>query len=409
MYPRFFFLLFVAIHALVFSHAQTAARYDVIIDEVFADPSPPVGLPEAEFIELKNRSAHAFDLLGWKITTQSSSVEIKTSFSLKPDSFVVLCNVAAALQYGKFGSTLGIAGFPALNNDAGLIGVESPEKLVVHALYYDKSWYHNAVKSGGGWTLEMIDAGYPCGGAANWTASTAQQGGTPGKKNAVDGIIAAADPPALQRTYTIDSTTVVAVFDHPLDSSASAVADYRFDPDVGNPDSVTLVPPLFNTVRLHLAKPLMTATVYSLTVQPFADCAGHSGSPTTTAKVGLPMAADSSSIIFNELLFNPKPGGDDYIEIYNRSGKVIDLQKLYLTSRDATGGLNDAKKLSPYPLLFFPGDFFVFTEDSIWLQQNYLVRHPENCLQVSALPSLPDDQGNLVLLNGPIQLNHHVS
>ena len=50
------------------------------------------------------------------------------------------------------------------------------------------SWYQNAVKKDGGWTLEMIDTKNPCAGISNWKASIDTRGGSPGKKNSIDAV-----------------------------------------------------------------------------------------------------------------------------------------------------------------------------------------------------------------------------
>ena len=49
------------------SNAQVANRYDIVIDELMADPTPQIGLPNNEWIELRNTSATAINLLGWRI------------------------------------------------------------------------------------------------------------------------------------------------------------------------------------------------------------------------------------------------------------------------------------------------------------------------------------------------------
>ncbi|MGZ8516757.1 MAG: lamin tail domain-containing protein, partial [Chitinophagaceae bacterium] len=42
-------------------------RYDVVIDEIMADPTPQIGLPNNEWLELKNTSSSAVNLQGWRI------------------------------------------------------------------------------------------------------------------------------------------------------------------------------------------------------------------------------------------------------------------------------------------------------------------------------------------------------
>src|SRR5690606_25258437 len=44
---------------------------DVIVTEIFADPSPVVGLPAVEFVELYNRSDKTLKLSGWTLSDGS--------------------------------------------------------------------------------------------------------------------------------------------------------------------------------------------------------------------------------------------------------------------------------------------------------------------------------------------------
>jgi hypothetical protein len=382
------------------SSAQAINRYDIVIDELFPDPSPAIGLPEAEFIELKNISSSPINLRNWKIGKRSGTTIIKTDFILVPDSFVVICSAQAGAAYSSFGAAISIAGFPSLGNTGDTIYLQSPEGMIIHALAYDKSWYQNEVKAEGGWTLEMIDTKNPCSGYNNWTASTDSRGGTPGMRNAVDGNNPDQQSPALLRTYTPDSLTIIAVFDEPLDSTRAALSsDYLVDNVTGSPVSAMPLPPLFNEVQLKLPSALKEAIVYQLTVNNLTDCKGNTIGGMNTAKSGLPVLADTGNIVINEIVFNPKPGGYDYVELYNRSNKVIDLEQLYVAGRDPTGSLNSIKPLTSIPYLFFPGEYYAVTENSLWVQQNYLVKYPDKMLELSQLPSLPDDEGELVLLN----------
>lgn len=384
--------------AFIMSYGQVANRFDVVIHEVFPDPSPPVGLPASEFIELRNISSSVFNLRNWKIGDGSSTATITVNYSLQPDSIVVICASASAQAFSAFGATIGVAGFPSLNNDADHLVLISPEGKVIHFVSYELSWYDNAVKSDGGWTLEMIDARNPCSGAGNWIASRDAKGGTPGKRNSVESINPDRAPPGLLRTYTLDSNTIIAVFDESLDSNTAAItSNYKLDKGIAITKATPPGPP-FNEVQLKVSA-LQPSTVYSLSVINVSDCSGNSIGMLNVAKAGLPSQTDAGGIIINEILFNPKPPGMDYVEFYNRTGKIFDASSLSFGNRSITGAITSLKKLNETPFLIFPSDHIVTTADARLLQQQYAVKHPQKILLIDPMPSLPDDKGSIVLLN----------
>lgn len=402
MLPAFRSFLTTCVLLLIYSSAfaQFANRFEVVIDELFPDPSPPIQLPNAEFIELKNVSTTAFNIRNWKLSDGSTTATITTNFVLMPDSFVIICPTSAVASFTGFGNTIGVSNFPSLNNDADIISLYSAESRLIHAVGYNNSWYQNAVKSDGGWTLEMIDTRNPCTGMNNWKASENNNGGSPGKINNIDAANIDDQPPALVRSATLDSITISALFNEPLDSTSAAwPANYIINNGMAQPVSASVIMPLCTEVILKLASPLNNNTVYELKVNQVKDCSGNEINQINTAKAGLPVIADSLSIVINEVLFNPKPDGFDYIEIYNRSNSIVDLKQLYLATRNATGPLTSITSLSTASWLLFPGEYRVFTENRLWLQQQYLVKDPSLIIEIPELPSLPDDKGTIVLIN----------
>jgi hypothetical protein len=364
-----------------------------------ADPTPQVGLPNAEFIELKNVSGKTLNLAGWRLSTSSSISGSFPSYDLPADSFLIISSTSNVSLFNSFGRTLGIPSFPSLSNDGTVLSLMSKEGKTIHAVNYSSAWYQNTIKSDGGWALEMIDTHNPCTGISNWKASTDANGATPGKKNSVDAINNDETPPQLIRTFAIDSLTLVAVFDEPLDSaSASLVSNYA----ITNGISITSASPqapLFDQAILKLSVPLQPKNIYSLTITNLHDCKGNIIGAYNKVSTGLAEEASPTDIIINEILFDPRPNAFDYVELYNKSNKILDGNKLYIANRNASGAIGSAKKLSETSFYIYPGDYIVLTEDATSLAHEYLLQNPKNVLVLSSLPSYPDDKGTVVITN----------
>ena len=197
--------LLIGIFLTITVRAQRLAPNCVIIEEIFPDPSPKVGLPEFEFIELLNRSDSTIDLKNWSLGDPSGRTLFPFSVLLAPDSVLILCSISAAQAYSSLGKTVGLPGFPSLHNQSDQLILYAPDGRVIHALHYEQSWYHNAVKSSGGWSLEMINPHYPCSGIDNWEASNDPSGGTPGRLNSTHATFQDQTGPRLIRAYFQDS------------------------------------------------------------------------------------------------------------------------------------------------------------------------------------------------------------
>jgi hypothetical protein len=378
------------------SSAQVTRRFSVLITEILADPTPAVRLPQTEFIELTNVSIIPFNLKDWTISDRTSTATISANYLLQPDSTVILCTNAASAAYSGLGRTIGISNFPSLDNDADLIVLHSKEGYIIHAVDYNNAWYQNDLKNAGGWSLEMIDIRNPCSGATNWRASTDPSGGTPGKRNSVNKNNPDDIAPALWRTYSTDSFTVIAVFNESLDS-VSAANTSNFDLENIQPLVAIPVAPLFSEVLLKFANKLSGNIIYNLKVKNVHDCAGNTVGSRNETKAGLTAIPGTGDIAINEILFNPKLDGFDFIELYNKSKKIVDIKNLFVANRNVTGGLTNINQLSTTSFFLFPEEYLVLTEHPIWLNQNYTVRNMERLKELSSFPSLPDDKGHIVI------------
>lgn len=377
--------------------AQT--RYDIVIDEIMADPSPQVSLPANEWIELKNTGSSPVNLQGWRIGDVNGQSGPMPDFVLEPGSFVIICTGSAVATMSTFGNTISVTSFPSLDNDGETLYLKSPTGQVIHAVDYSSSWYQTELKKDGGWTLEMIDTQNPCTGSSNWEASSNPAGGTPGTINSVNGINNDQSAPQLKNAYTINNTTIMLVFDEPLDSlSAATFSNYSIDGGISFTSAEPLSP-LFNQVELQTNNPLAANNIYNITVNNITDCKNNAIGSDNKSKIGLAIDATAGDGIINEILFNPRSNANDFVEFYNKSNKIFDASKLYIATRNSSGVISSITSLSTTPFYIFPGDYIVVTEDAENLALNYLVQKPGAILTLNSLPSFPDTEGSVLLLN----------
>ena len=382
---------------LVFSF-YSPQQYDVIIDEIFPDPNPQVQLPLLKFIELKNVSAFPINLQNWKLIDGTSAAKLPF-YNLPADSFVIICATNSVASYSTYGNTLGVANFPSLNISGADIILKTADDKTIHAVQYGLNSYKNELKKEGGWSLEMIDTKEPCFGSSNWKASTDARGGTPGRKNSVDGTNTDEDSPNLLRALVTNNNTVSLVFNEPVDSlKAATIANYSFDKNISAINAVT-VSPFFNEVNITLNNSLETGIIYTIKANNISDCSGNVIQQKNIATFGIEEDVDSIDIVINEILFDPKEGGSEYVEIYNRSSKIIDLSHIYIANRNGSNAISNIKQLSAKKLDLFPAEFMVLTEDPAAVKDQYITLNPDAFLQLSSMPSLPNDFGAVIILN----------
>jgi hypothetical protein len=381
------------------SEAQVPNRFDIVITEIMADPSPTINLPNNEWIELRNISANTIDLQGWRIADATGQSGPMPAYNLKPDSMVIICSSSAVPAMAAYGPAIAVTSFPSLDNAADLIYLKSPQNKIIHAVNYLDAWYGNELKKDGGWSLEMIDTKNPCNGANNWKASIDINGGTPGKRNSVDAVNPDITSPELLRAYAVDSLNIILIFNEPLDSLKAVAANYIISDGIGSPQSVITIAATFDKVNLKLSTALSRNKIYTITVSGVTDCAGNIIANKNTARAGLSEVAHDLDIVINEILFNPASNGTDYVEIYNRSNTIIDLKQLYIANRNNLGVTSSTKQLSADNYLFFPQDFMVITEDPAIIKRDFITRNRDAFVTITSMPSYNDDKGDVIILN----------
>ncbi|HUQ97144.1 MAG TPA: lamin tail domain-containing protein, partial [Chitinophagaceae bacterium] len=106
-----------------------------------------------------------------------------------------------------------------------------------------------------------------------------------------------------------------------------------------------------------------------------------------------------AQVVINEILFNPKPGGWDYVELYNRSDSSINLSAYFLTNRNSSGQYGPLKKLCDSGCYLPPKGYVVFTENAADLALRFFVKNPAAVIEIASLPSYANAAGTVVLMD----------
>jgi hypothetical protein len=373
---------------------------DVVFTEIMADPSPVVGLPEAEFLEIYNRSNHDVNFEGWKLLVKDQQYELPY-FDIKSEAYAILCAQDDTALFSAFAIVMGVEQFPSLLNSGSRLALLAPDGVFIDELVYDDDWHHDYEKKNGGWTLEKIDTDRFCGNENNWTSSTDISGGSPGKVNSVEAPNEDNTAPEVIDSELLSANSFQIFFSETVTAStAGNKPNYSLDNTV-EIDSVSFVANENNLV-LWFSVSLEANKTYQLAVAGITDNCNNVIQTTTIPIFRQEIRAND--VVINEVLFNPKSGGSDFVELYNRSGADIDLSTLRLATRNDTLGLKQVYELSLREIDFPNQSYLVFTKDSLDLGTNYWVSDPNLIITMTNFPTYPDDGGRVVLLNDSLEV-----
>lgn len=366
-------------------------KYDLLISEMMVDPSSSVGLPEGEYFELYNASDQPIELQGLRLSTK----DFVNSRIVFPGEYVLCIDANLEEEFSGYENpylipSLGPTYFTNGGRDISLFNASDEE---IDRANYDLSWYKDVDKQDGGYSLERINLDEPCRAGDNWSVSVDPKGGTPGMINSVNDDTPDTTPPTATNIYVNDTTHLELLFSEPLDELSVLTALIETHPELPILD-ISMIEPNMVSVGITLSEPLEPGVFYTLTVSGFADCMGNVNSEEEVLNFGLPQIAEVGDILINEVLFNPRTGGAEFVEIVNVSDKVIGLQDWSLQNKSGT-----TREISTKPVVIFPDEYMVFTDNAQNIAQEYPFGKPENYFQMESTPAFNNTSGSVVILN----------
>jgi hypothetical protein len=379
--------------AFSYTRIEAPGEFDILINEIMADPAPSAGLPEVEWLELYNRSGKIIQMDHLLLSDGGASAPLPVGL-LYPGDYIVLCTPAGAAALGVAAPNVAaMNAFPGLNNEGEELVLHTADGREIDRVSFSLGWHAAADKRLGGWSLERINPSAPCLGGANWISCPVLPGGTPGNQNAAFLDAPDLDAPRLLSAFPLDTQTLSLQFSEGLDAVAAAdPTAYRIEPFL----SVLRAAPVLDNraaVLLSLGESMQRGQAYRVSALPqLVDCGGNPAGVQDTVRIGVPEIPAARDIVINEVLFNPATGGARYLECYNRSDRIFDWQRFFVAN------FFEGADVEPigFQRLFLPGEYIVLTENPADIRSRYSDVRVDWVLQAN-LPGLDDGEGNVTL------------
>lgn len=394
------FCTLLIIFYLAASQAQIIQENDIVINEIMADPSPAVALPEWEYIELYNVSENTINIRDWILIIGKKEYIFENDIEIQSDEYLVLCHNNAVEDLSKFGNCHAFSSFQITNSGLNISLIDNNDNLI-SSVNFDISWHSTSYKEEGGWSLEQIDPYNPCVGKNNWGSSISKNGGTPSMPNSI--LNNNPIPPKLDH-INLDTTNCIEVFfnQNMNLSTIQNIDNYRISELDLKPQKIESVKYKNNYVKLYFDFIFEENKLYTLNIDNVTNCKDIPPEDEIFVQFGIPSSANRNDIIINEILFNPINPGVDYLELYNRSDKVIDLKELTFGTikisfpNPADTTLKDIINESRYLL---PHSYTLLSTDSEIVKYQYNIKDNDdnNFIEVISFPSLPNTEGRVVI------------
>lgn len=301
-------------------------KYDIFFSEIMADPSPAVGLPDAEYLEIYNSTNTFFNFHGWEYQNGTSKIKLP-AYTLGAKETVILCKISDTSLFAPYGKYLGVSTWPSIVNTSGNLKLLDDKGKVIDEVSYNTAWYKNTSKEAGGYSLECSQKIKTCSGFYVWEASNSNTGGTPGKANS--SWTASAENLYVQQLEFLTDTTVHIKFNTAPDTvKTKNTANYWLKTINSYPTKLRYINNRFDEVILTYGTKVINKKQYTFELKNINTC-NNLILAENSFKMVFINNDDTSKIRINEVYVDPYPSyglpENEYVELFNASLNNVDL------------------------------------------------------------------------------------
>lgn len=184
--------------------------------------------------------------------------------------------------------------------------------------------------------------------------------------------------------------------EEPSSSSVAELINYLVDKEIGNPNQAIKDGQDPSIIYLQFDNQFENGQTYNLSLINIKD--ENQNMIIDTKLEFTYYIAKVNDIVINELLFNPYSGGQDFVELYNRSIYPINMINMRIGKRNTeTNEIENIYSVNEHDFILNPENYLVLTIDTAAIQMDY--KTEGHFIEMSSMPSYADDEGIVVILN----------
>lgn len=203
----------------------------------------------------------------------------------------------------------------------------------------------------------------------------------------------------ISKLELVSAGLVRLTFNNPIAAGSIRTANFSLTDENNQPIAITNVTiSSVDNRSIDVGIGEVLGTKLLLKISGIADLSGKAMQPDVLS-FSYALLPEKGSVLINEVLFNPLPGGSDFVELVNVSGIPVALSQLKLATRTDLGELKQIYTISSGKRVLQSGEYLVCTKDVAAVMAQYPNNRAESFVAMSSFPSFSDDAGTVVLLN----------
>ncbi len=368
---------------------------DIVINEIMFQPNND----EPEWVELFNRSDSAINLKDWRFADRTSKPILDDStYFIGANEYLVLTEDETIWDYYEISSHVLILNLPTLNNTGDDLKLIDSLGQIIDSVSYSANW-----GEGAGYSLERIEVERNGNDSTNWNSSNSKLFGTPGKINSVTPksidltiteFIMPSDYGKIGESFSVKikikniglnavNTFTLSLF-HDFNFDGIAEVSELLSDIAGNflnsNDSISIefeLDDFFEGENQYIAKVIIE------------NDGNVENNLETISFVGVKINEVRNDLVINEIMHSPISPEPEWIEIFNRSSKTINLFNYQIAD------LVDTIRVVENEILISPNQYFVLADDSSFIQL-----YPDAGMYIiTSLPNLNNSGDKVILLD----------